>query len=69
MDEREPKLLPLSATARVLHVPPKWLREQAEKGLIPSLDAAGSLLFHLPTVERMLEERASGKSAKEVASA
>jgi hypothetical protein len=64
MEDRA-ELLPLAAMARVAHVPPKWLREQAESGSIPSLDAGGARLFHAPTVERILMSRAAGQDVEQ----
>jgi hypothetical protein len=59
------ELLPLGAMARVVHVPPKWLREQAAAGEIPSLDAGGTILFHRRTVEKILMSRAAGAGSAE----
>ena len=51
-------LLPLGATARILHVPATWLRHEAQAGRIPHLKAGKSLLFDPDLVERLLLERA-----------
>jgi hypothetical protein len=53
-----PALLPLSQTARLLHVPSDWLRAEAEAGRVPHLKAGKALLFDVDTVERILIERA-----------
>jgi hypothetical protein len=44
--------------ARILCVPARWLRAEAEAGRIPHLRADTALLFDLETVERILLERA-----------
>ena len=59
-----PLLLPLSAMARRLRVPPKWLRTEAEAGRLPHLAAGGAILFDPETVERLLLERARGQVAE-----
>jgi hypothetical protein len=68
MEDRS-QLLPLGAMARIVHVPTKWLREQAKAGSIPSLDAGGALLFHAPTVQKILTARAQAPKEKEPANA
>jgi hypothetical protein len=57
-------LIPLSAMARRLHVPVKWLREEAEAGNIPHLNAAGHLLFDYQTIEQILLDRARSGGRK-----
>ena len=53
-------LLPLSKMARELGVPKDWLRAEAEAKRLPAVRAGdGCFLFHPPTVERLLVERAS----------
>ena len=52
-------LLPLTKMARELGVPQDWLRQEAESGNLPSVLAGTAILFHPPTVERVLIERAS----------
>ena len=52
-------LLPLRAMARAARVPATWLRAEAEADRIPHLKAGARMLFHAPTVERILLERAS----------
>ena len=58
-DLKQPKLLPLFAMARRLHVPNKWLRQEAESGRIPCLAAGRQILFNPEVVESLLVERAS----------
>ncbi len=53
------QLLPLPKMARELRVPVAWLREEAEASRLPAVKAGGALLFHPPTIERILVERAS----------
>jgi hypothetical protein len=56
------KLTPLSAMARRLRVPVKWLREEAIAGRIPHLNAGGRLMFEPGTVEQVLTARAANES-------
>jgi hypothetical protein len=60
MSNEQPKLLPLYAMARQLHVSNKWLRAEAEAGRIPCLQADRQILFNPSVVEPLLVERASG---------
>lgn len=55
-DER---ILPLRSMARLLGVPQKWLREEAELGKIPHLNADGQLLFVPAAVIEVLVRRAA----------
>ncbi|MEM8495758.1 MAG: hypothetical protein AAF663_10270 [Planctomycetota bacterium] len=52
--------LPLNKAARCLCVPAQWLREQVEAGSLPGLHAGRVILIHVPTVARLLAERAKG---------
>lgn len=52
------KLLPVGPMARLLRVPVRWLRAEAEAGRVPCLKADTALLFDPDTVERVLLERA-----------
>lgn len=52
--------LHLSAMARRLRVPAKWLRAEAEAGRIPHLQAGNALLFDPQTVERIVIARLRG---------
>lgn len=56
--ETYPNLLPLTAMARRLRVPAKWLRAEAEAGRISHLKAGRALLFDPETVAAILRERA-----------
>jgi hypothetical protein len=51
-------LLPLAAMARYLGVPPRWLRGQAEAGMLPHVKCDSALLFDPELVEKLLLERA-----------
>lgn len=51
-------LLPVGPTARILRVPVKWLRQEAEAGKIPHLKADKVFLFDPEAVEAVLLERA-----------
>jgi len=52
--------LPLNQAARCLRVPAQWLREEVEAGRLPGLKAGRAILLHVPTVARLLAERAKG---------
>ena len=51
-------LTPLGPMARLLRVPSRWLRAEAEAGRVPHLKADKVLLFDPETVERVLLDRA-----------
>ena len=51
-------LLPLLAAAARLGVSGPWLRKEAEAGRLPCLRAGNRLLFHIPTVEKILVDLA-----------
>jgi hypothetical protein len=53
-----PYLIPLGATACRLRVTAAWLKAEVEAGRIPCLRAGKRLLFHEPTVARILAARA-----------
>ena len=69
METSNTKLLPLRNLARTLHVPARWLREEAEAGRIPALRAGRNFLFELGAVESALlaraRESAPGKGVPE----
>lgn len=50
--EKVPKLYTLTAIARELKVPSKWLLEQVEAGNVPAVQTGRSYLFSLvPTLQ------------------
>lgn len=57
-------LLPLGAMARRVHVPSKWLRNEAETGRIPHLKADTQFLFNPDIVENILVLRAKKTTAE-----
>ncbi len=59
MNDNTIKLLPLCAMARRVHVPSKWLRNEAEAERIPHLKADQQFLFNPEVVENLLIKRAS----------
>lgn len=70
MTEVTGALTPVNQAARILRVPPTWLREQIERGLLPGLTAGSRQLVHVPTIQAILVERASaGPSGSDVAGA
>lgn len=56
--------LPLHKAARCLRVPARWLREEIEAGRVPALRARRAILVHVPTVARLLAERAKAGTGK-----
>ena len=54
------KLLPIGQTARLLRVPVRWLRAEAEAGRVPCLKADKVFLFEPEAVEAVLVEQARG---------
>lgn len=58
-------LMPTPAAARHLRVPAAWLRQEVESGRVPALRAGARLLVHVPTVERILLNRATMLGTKE----
>lgn len=50
--------LPIAPAARLLGVPVKWLRREAEARRIPHIRVGPRLLVHLDAVEQSLRERA-----------
>ena len=51
-------LTPLGRMAREIKVPQRWLREQAESGIVPALKAGGRWLFDPQTVRRVVSSLA-----------
>ncbi|MEQ9460435.1 MAG: hypothetical protein RIG82_05745 [Phycisphaeraceae bacterium] len=51
-------LIPLEQAARRLSIPAGWLREEIEAGRLPVLRAGQVILVHVPTLARLLAERA-----------
>ena len=57
---QQARLLPIGQTARILRVPVKWLREEAEASRVPCLKAGRAFLFEPEAVEAVLVQRARG---------
>ena len=53
-----PHPVPLNLAARWLRVPAKWLLAEVDAGRLPALAAGPRRLIHVPTVARLLSERA-----------
>ncbi len=68
MSETSNALVLINRAARSLHVPLWWLRAEALAGRIPHLHAGGRFLVHVPTIERLLIERATDTGAGSAAS-
>lgn len=62
MNELSRDLHATATAARFLNVPARWLRAEALAGRLPHLRAGHRLLFHLPTVVRLLAERAAAQT-------
>jgi len=58
-DQHTPKLVPLGVMARLLHVPTKWLRAEAEAGRVPALRAGDRFVFRPDVVSPLVAERAA----------
>jgi len=52
-------LEPLPYAARMLRVPSRWLKAEAEAGRVPALLAGNRWMFDVPLVAGILRERAS----------
>jgi hypothetical protein len=52
------QLVPINVAARWLHVPARWLRDEADAGRIPHLKAGRAVLCDVSAVEAVLLERA-----------
>jgi hypothetical protein len=50
--------------ARILHVPVRWLKAEAEAGRVPHVRAERVLLFDPETVESVLLDRARGPAER-----
>lgn len=61
MIKKDPQILSLRFMARALHIPAKWLKDEAEAGRVPCLRAGRTLLFHPESVEKALVRRAKRK--------
>jgi len=53
------QLLSVVELSRKLKYPQQWLRDQADRGLIPSIKIGRRLLFNPEAVQRILLERAA----------
>jgi excisionase family DNA binding protein len=62
MTTRPISLIP---TAKRLGVDAAWLREEAEAGRIPHVQAGRHLLFNIDAVQRVLAERAGREGLRE----
>jgi len=59
--ETNERLVPVGTLARRLHVPGKWLVEEAAAGRIPALRAGPRYLFDEDAVRRVLLSRAGSE--------
>lgn len=58
-NETEHRIVPLGIMARMLHVPSRWLRCEAEAGRVPALRAGDRYVFRPDIVSRVIAERAA----------
>jgi len=59
MDTSTETLLGLAQLATKLGLPLRWLKQEAQAGRLPHLQAGGRLLFNLHAVKRALADRAA----------
>lgn len=59
MENTQPKLVTDSQMARILRVRVSWLRNEAEAGRLPSVNAGNRYLFNRDAVVNALAERAA----------
>lgn len=59
------KPLPLNKAARCLCVPAAWMRDEVNAGRLPALRAGRAILIHVPTVARLLAQRAQQAGREE----
>lgn len=64
MQERGRNLLPLRRMAARLGVPSRWLREQAELGKVPGLQAGNRWLFDPEVAESAVRSMARPSDSK-----
>ena len=62
--ENENRIVPLGVMARLVHVPTRWLRAEAEAGRIPALRAGDRFVFCPDVVSRIVAERAAQASGE-----
>jgi hypothetical protein len=58
MDNANNNLITIGQLARKLKISVLWLRQQADKGVLPCIDAGGKLFFNLEVVKMKLAELA-----------
>jgi hypothetical protein len=59
MDNANNNLITIGQLARKLRISVLWLRRQADKGVLPCIDADGKLFFNLEAVKMKLDELAA----------
>lgn len=59
--------LPLNKAARCLRVPARWMRGEVDARRLPALRAGSVILIHVPTVAKLLANRAKQTGRTEVA--
>jgi hypothetical protein len=59
--------LPLNKAARCLRVPAAWMRAEVDAGRLPALRAGRAILIHVPTVAKLLADRAKQAGGQGVA--
>jgi len=63
-EEEEQRIVPLGVMARLVHVPTKWLRGEAEAGRVPALRAGNRYVFRPDIISRIIAERAAKASGE-----
>jgi len=59
MENDKNSLVTIGQLSRKLKVPVLWLKRQADKGILPCLDADGKLFFNLESIKNKLASLAA----------
>ena len=65
MDNAKNNLITISQLSRKLRISVFWLRRQADRGVLPCLDADGKLFFNLKAVKIKLAKLAEREGQNE----
>lgn len=66
---RNHDIVPLPNMARMLRVGPEWLKQQAEEGSVPAIQAGDVWLFNPEATKAVLADRLCRLASREVANA
>lgn len=59
MENVKNNLISIGQLSRKLKISVVWLKAQADKGILPCINAGGKLLFNLETIKNILAELAA----------